>query len=193
MDAPRDYRAATAFALNDLADELGRARRKFPACDHTYAALLEELGELAQALIEHKTARAPARNVRAEALQVACVAVRIGTEGDASYCLAPNTHVAWATERLASLVCGRIDELRAYVPDNRYALARLSRAVTKIGEYLIQEQRTWQVSALESAAVHVVAWALRIAIEGDAGFPYAAPTEYECDREFVEPSRPWPR
>jgi hypothetical protein len=174
MDAPRDYRAATAFALNDLADELGRARRKFPACEHTYAALLEELGELANAFIEHKCGHAPARNVRAEALQVACVAVRIATEGDTAYSLAPSENLNRATERLGSLVCGRLEQLRLIAPDNRYALAKLARAVTKIGEYLMQEQRTWQVAALESAAVHVVAWALRIAIEGDAGFPYAA-------------------
>lgn len=173
MDAPRSYRAATAFALNDLADELGRARRKFPACDHTYAALLEELGELANALLEHQYGHAPARNVRAEALQVACMAVRIGTEGDASYGLASSADVPRATERLASLVCGRIDELRNIAPDNRHALARLARAVTKIGEHLMREQRTWKVAALESAAAHIVAWALRIAIEGDAAFPYA--------------------
>lgn len=175
MDAPRDYRAATAFALNDLADELGRARRKFPACDHTYAALLEELGELAKALIEHKCGHGPARNVRAEALQVACVAIRIGTEGDLSYALAPGDNLNRTTELLGSLVCARLEQLRQYAPTNRYALARLSHAVAKIGDYLVQEQRTWQVSALESAAVHVVAWALRIAVEGDAGFPYAAP------------------
>ena len=174
MNASRDYRAATAFALNDMADELASARRKFPVCEHSYAALLEELGELAAALFDHKCGRASARSVRAEALQVACVAVRIGTEGDLSYSLAPSADMARATERLASLVCGRIDELRQLAPGNRYALAKLAHAVTRIGAYLMQEQRTWQVTALESSAVHVVAWALRIAIEGDAAFPYAA-------------------
>lgn len=178
MGAPRNYRAATAFALNDLDAEIARARLKFPACEHTYAALLEELGELAQALIEHKTGRAPARNVRAEALQVACVAVRIASEGDASYGLAPSTNVRRATECILKLACGRAEQLRLMFPDNRYTLARLSRAVAKIGEYLVQEQRTWQATALESSAVHVIAWALRVAIEGDAGFPYAAPVEY---------------
>lgn len=175
MDAPRNYTVADAFALNDLTDELGRARLKFPVCEHTYAALLEELGELAQALIEHKGGRAPARNVRAEALQIACVAIRIGSEGDPAYRLAPSTNVHKATECLGRLACGRVEQLRALFPGNRYALARLARAVTKIGEYLMQEQRTWQVSALDSAVVHVIAWALRIATEGDAAFPYAAP------------------
>lgn len=175
MDTAPNYMVATAFALNDLADEIGRARRKFPGSEHTYATLLEELGELANALLEHKYGHAPSRNIRAEALQVACMAVRVGTEGDTSYGLAPSADVSRATERLGSLVCGRLEQLRLITPSNRYALARLSRAVTKIGEYLMQEQRTWQVSALESAAVHAVAWALRVAIEGDAAFPYAAP------------------
>jgi hypothetical protein len=178
MDAAPNYTVATAFALNDLADELGRARRKLPGSEHTYAALLEELGELANALLEHKYGHAPARNVRAEALQVACMAVRIGTEGDLSYSLAPGADIARATERLTGLVCGRLDELRLIAPSNRHALAKLAHAVSRIGVYLAQEQRTWQVCALESSAVHVVAWALRIAIEGDAAFPYAAPAEY---------------
>jgi hypothetical protein len=178
MDAPRDYRAATAFALNDMADELDCARRKFPVCEHSYAALLEELGELAAALFDHKCGLIPPRDVRAEALQVACVAVRIGTEGDLSYSLAPSADIAQATERLTGLVCGRLDNLRRFWPSNLYALVKLTHAVNRIGVYLAQEQRNWQVCALESSAVHVVAWALRIAIEGDAAFPYAAPTEY---------------
>jgi hypothetical protein len=42
----------------------------------------------------------------------------------------------------------------------------------------VQERRTWNVSALESTVVHVVAWALRVAVEGDAAFPYAPAAEY---------------
>jgi len=179
MDAVRTYMAATAFAVIDLDAELARARAKFPAAEHSYAALLEDLGELANALLEHKYGHAPARNVRAEALQVACMAMRVGSEGDASYGLVSSEDVHAATERLGCLACERLDQLRAGWPGNRHALARLSRAVTKIGELLIQsEHRTWRVAALESAATHAIAWALRVAIEGDAGFPYTASAEY---------------
>lgn len=44
------------------------------------AALMEEVGELAQALLE-----GDADNFRTEALQVACVAIRLITEGDADF------------------------------------------------------------------------------------------------------------
>jgi hypothetical protein len=179
MDAACNYMSATAFALVNLDDEVTRARRAIPICEDAYAALLEELGELANALIEHKYRHAPARNVRAEALQVACVAVRIGSEGDVAYGVAPAADVRQTTVRLGHLACERIEHLRAIAPGNRYALVQLAHAVTKIGEYLVRSQeRVWCVTALESAAVHVVAWALRIAIEGDAAFPYAAPAEW---------------
>ena len=61
--------------------EVTRARKKFPANRHMLAALVEEVGELSQALLEEQGAD----RVRAEAIQVACVAVRIIEEGDADY------------------------------------------------------------------------------------------------------------
>lgn len=57
------------------------ARRKFPNNAHMLAALTEEVGELARALLEGE---GKAR-IRAEAIQVACVALRIATEGDADF------------------------------------------------------------------------------------------------------------
>jgi hypothetical protein len=179
MDAACNYMSATAFALVNLDDEITRARRAIPICEDAYAALLEELGELANALIEHKYRHAPARNVRAEALQVACVAMRIGSEGDVAYGLAPAADVRQATARLGSLACERVEQLRTFVPGNRYALAQLAHAVICLGGNLMRSQeRAWRITALESAAAHVVAWALRVAIEGDAAFPYAAPVEW---------------
>jgi hypothetical protein len=67
--------------MGDLAEEVGRARAKFPQNRHMLAALVEEVGELAKALLEGELNEA----IRAEALQVACVAIRIAEEGDADY------------------------------------------------------------------------------------------------------------
>jgi hypothetical protein len=67
--------------LDAIAAEVTRARLKFPGNRHMLAALTEEVGELAQALLQGKS-RA---EVVAEAIQVACVAVRIIEEGDASF------------------------------------------------------------------------------------------------------------
>ena len=68
----------TIFAL---AEEVARARAKFPGNRFMLAALTEEVGELARALLQ----RQGADRVRAEALQVACVAIRIFEEGDSSF------------------------------------------------------------------------------------------------------------
>jgi len=59
--------------------EVSRARKKFPETAMTMAALVEEVGELAQAILDK-----PASEVWAEAVQVACMAVRVATEGDSS-------------------------------------------------------------------------------------------------------------
>lgn len=69
--------ASTPKALDDLATEILRARDKFPGNAHLLAALTEEVGELATELLQ----RGNCRDARKEAIQVACVAIRIATEG----------------------------------------------------------------------------------------------------------------
>jgi len=65
----------------EVLEELKRARAKFPAGDNpTFAALVEEVGELAKALFEE-----PRSAVRKEAIQVAVMAMRIVLDGDATY------------------------------------------------------------------------------------------------------------
>ena len=68
-------------SIEALKGEILRARVKFPRNRFLYCALGEESGELAEALLQKQ-----GRNrVQAEALQVACVAMRIYEEGDASF------------------------------------------------------------------------------------------------------------
>lgn len=61
--------------------EVDRARAKFPKNDLLFTALVEEVGELAQAYLQRK----PIDEIRKEALQIACVAMRIFEEGDPTY------------------------------------------------------------------------------------------------------------
>lgn len=61
--------------------EVLRARAKFPGRAHMLAALTEEVGEVARALLQ----REGRERVRAEAIQVACVALRIAEEGDGDF------------------------------------------------------------------------------------------------------------
>lgn len=63
----------------DILAELQRARTKFPGDNVTTLALVEEVGELAQATFEKSRAE-----VRKEAIQVACMAMRVILDGDAT-------------------------------------------------------------------------------------------------------------
>ena len=76
--------------------EVGQAREKFPGNRHMMTALTEEVGELAQALIDdHRLQQGNAggtiaregssMNVYMEAVQVACMAARVALEGDADF------------------------------------------------------------------------------------------------------------
>lgn len=65
--------------IRDLRLELKRARKKSPSSDAVMTALTEEVGELAKAHMEE-----PWERVYKEAVQVACVAIRIAIEGDAT-------------------------------------------------------------------------------------------------------------
>lgn len=66
--------------LAEIILELRRARAKFPGPDCTFAALSEEVGEVAKALMEE-----PRANVRKESVQVAVMAMRIILDGDVTF------------------------------------------------------------------------------------------------------------
>lgn len=66
--------------LQDIRAELQRARELFPGKNVTFAALVEEVGELAKAVFEEPTER-----VRKEAVQVAVMAMRMVLDGDHTF------------------------------------------------------------------------------------------------------------
>lgn len=66
--------------LLDIQKELKRAREKFPGKNVTFAAMVEEVGELATALFEENKDR-----VRQEAVQVAVMAMRVVLDGDHTF------------------------------------------------------------------------------------------------------------
>ncbi|MFC3568375.1 hypothetical protein [Paracoccus simplex] len=83
-DAPQpegqvDVRLATREELlaDEILAELTRARTKFPGKNVTFAALVEEVGELATATFEESADR-----VHKEAVQVAVMAMRMILDGD---------------------------------------------------------------------------------------------------------------
>lgn len=72
----------TNKSLSLVSKEIERARRKFPNPAGLMVALMEEVGELAQAMLQHGSESERAKD---EAIQVACVAIRILEEGDPMY------------------------------------------------------------------------------------------------------------
>lgn len=66
--------------VNEIIAELARARTKFPGKNVTFAALVEEVGELATAMFSENRER-----VREEAVQVAVMAMRVVLDGDHSF------------------------------------------------------------------------------------------------------------
>lgn len=67
--------------LKEISDETKRARKKFPGNRFILAALTEEVGELAKAILQNKNKE----DVRNEAVQVAAMAIRIFEEGDSAF------------------------------------------------------------------------------------------------------------
>lgn len=68
--------------VNDQAEELARARAKFPGPNKNFAAMVEEVGDVAKALLDFGLGKITWREVQEEAIQVAVMAQRIATEGD---------------------------------------------------------------------------------------------------------------
>ena len=69
----------------DIRQEIEDTRQKFPGNHHKLAVLSEEVGELAQAMLQHEYDGQPAINVYREAVQVAAMAIRVAIEGDHSF------------------------------------------------------------------------------------------------------------
>lgn len=78
--------SADGVVLAMVKGELIAARKKFPESTHQLAALMEEVGELAQAMMEHdRDGSQTIAMVLREAVQVASMAIRIATEGDDNF------------------------------------------------------------------------------------------------------------
>lgn len=80
--------SSTIKFLADVLEEVERARTKFPDNAHLDSAMHEEAGEVTAALLEMEYE--PKKGVTCldvwkEAVQTACVACRVGTEGDSTF------------------------------------------------------------------------------------------------------------
>lgn len=67
--------------LDDLVEEIARARIKFPTRDMRFAAVAEEFSEVCRAICDGESRE----RLRAECVQLACTALRLAMEGDSAY------------------------------------------------------------------------------------------------------------
>ena len=76
--------------IRAIRGELQQARDAFPNNQFMLTALTEEVGELSQAMMEHSRggSKTPAE-IFHEAIQVATMAIRVATEGDADFAYEP--------------------------------------------------------------------------------------------------------
>jgi hypothetical protein len=87
-DAQADKRLTSVdgMIMKMITDEVDAAREKFPGKTHMLAALVEEVGELAQAMMEHDRQQGTSvQEVLREAIQTAAMAVRVAAEGDDNF------------------------------------------------------------------------------------------------------------
>ena len=92
IDARIDARTLEQSFLDDVATELVYAREKFPSNEHMLAALFEEAGEVANALLElnyTKGKKGDARAVWNECVQAAAMCLRVAVDGDPSFLYKP--------------------------------------------------------------------------------------------------------
>ncbi len=96
---PVDNAEREIFRL--ISNEVARARNLMPARHDMFVALTEELGEVAKALIDQKYKTTGTDfDVLTELVQVAAVAVRIATEGDAGFLYEPPPEIRYARRKL---------------------------------------------------------------------------------------------
>lgn len=77
----RSEASVRSITIDAIDAEMARARTKFPGNGKLLAALVEEVGELAKALLQRRAKE----EIVAEAIQVAVVAIRIAEEGDSDF------------------------------------------------------------------------------------------------------------
>ncbi len=85
---------------HEIEREITRGREKFPTNRHLHAALMEEVGEVANALLEFENGNKSRIEVRQELIQVIAVAVRLIQEGTAEFSFRGDFNLPMTRERL---------------------------------------------------------------------------------------------
>ena len=157
-----------------LKTEVFKARSKFPSNEHLFAALLEEVGELAYEMTRDR------QRQREEALQVACVAIRIAEEGDADFggaepCAAPRriAGLACDAETLGSAARAMLEAGSFTEAESAQNVAFRTAAALGVREIFLDADRTVAALIREGKVDKVAALAVFCALR-DAARPFSA-------------------
>jgi len=86
IQAQERWTSPDGLVMKMITDELDAAREAFPGKTHMLCALVEEVGELAQAIMQHDRKQGTSvHEVLREAVQVAAMAIRVAVEGDDNF------------------------------------------------------------------------------------------------------------
>ena len=84
--AQERWTSPDGLVMKMITDELVAAREAFPENTHKLAALMEEVGELAQSMMHHdRKLGVSVHEVLREAVQVGAMAIRVAVEGDDNF------------------------------------------------------------------------------------------------------------
>ena len=157
-----------------LKTEVFTARDKFPSNEHLFAALLEEVGELAYEMTRDR------QRQREEALQVACVAIRIAEEGDADFGgeqprVAPlrSAGLACDAETLGRAARAMLEAGPVTAAESAQSVAILTAAALGVREIFLDADRTVASLIREGKVDKVAALAVFCALR-DAARPFSA-------------------
>lgn len=91
LEIPRKYitvipqNKLLANIFKDIGAEVAAARSKYPSNQFMIAALMEEVGEASQAMIDHSFGKDSKSHIYLELVQVAAVAIRLMLEGSQEF------------------------------------------------------------------------------------------------------------
>lgn len=85
--------------IRDVREELELIQKWYPSNEHNLAALMEEVGELSNALLEQHRGNKNHADVYKEAIQVAAVAITIAMRGDSAFSYDPSIGILAILQR----------------------------------------------------------------------------------------------
>lgn len=150
--------------FREVQSRVVKGRSKYPDNRYLQVALIEEVGELAQAFINFQLHNEDPLNIYNEGIDVLCVIVRIIEEGDK---FLSDGSLGWSFDQFKSELM-----LSTYIERN-FTLVGLTRALGNASDLLSYAECNRSKVATRNLLTSLGHYALRAIISGDAQFDYS--------------------